>query len=350
VIGEATPVAETMLAHALRDGRPLGAEYPLIFGEGAPGRLVTVEEEGVPVAGCATLARDVLAPPGRLRLGLIGSVGTDEVHRGRGLASAALKEAQRELADQGCAIALLWAEDADFYDRRGWSPIGSEVDHLIVPELAPLLPERPGVRVANAGDFDVIHDLYCAHTSRVERGREESRALLACPGTSTLVLETDGMLVAYACLGRGEDLHGAVHEWGGGPLDVLALVRRHLEGSPQPLALMSPRDEQGVHRYLAVAGIAGAVGILGMGKLISTEAAARTLEPLVGPEGCVTAIEAGVALDGPEGRAELDELQTLLLLAAPRGLRDVAEAAAELTGLDLGALPLNPFVWGLDSI
>jgi hypothetical protein len=48
--------------------------------------------------------------------------------------------------------------------------------------------------------------------------------LLTTPGLSTLVLERDGAVVAYACTGKGADLHGFWHELGGSDQDLAELV------------------------------------------------------------------------------------------------------------------------------
>ena len=61
-------------------------------------------------------------------------VATDPDHRGRGHAGRVLQQAEHLLAEQGCVLALLWADDPDFYRRRGWSEAGSEVDFVIEPE------------------------------------------------------------------------------------------------------------------------------------------------------------------------------------------------------------------------
>ncbi len=348
-IREATPAAEALLASVLRDGSPLTTEYPLIFGPDAPGAVVTVEQDGVPVAGCAVLERTLQVGAVRVPAGLVGSVATDPDHRGQGFATQALDQAESALKAAGCVFAVLWANDPEFYSSRGWAPIGTEVDHLIHPEAAPYLPSCENVRPAEPADGPAIHALYCAHATRVERTLVETERLLRAPNMTTMVLEREGVACGYACEGRGADLAGVIHEWGGGALDVLAVFRGHLERARTPLVLMSPRDAIGVFRYLKVLGIEAQVGVLGMGKLLSLEAAAGILRSLC-PALEATATETHLRLVGPKGVAQLDPMQTLLLLAAPQGLREVVDAVAELTGSELSGLPLAPFCWGLDSI
>ncbi len=350
LVHEATPAAEALLDSVLRDGAHcLGEEFPLVFGEHAPGRLITVEEEGRPVAALALLERILQCGSHRLPVGLIGSVATDPAYRGRGLATRALEEAQAVLLRSGAAFALLWADDPQFYAARGWIPVGTEVDYVLSPELVPLLPERGRVRPARSDDATAMHALYCAHETRVERSLAESRSLFAAPGMRTLVLEREGVVCAYACEGRGADLQGVVHEWSGTALDVLTAVRVHLQSRQDPLVLMCPRDARGIARYFGVLGLEARVGILGMGKLLSLEACVPIIESAC-PDLGVSFRPGELVLEGPGGRACLNEEQTLLLLAAPRGARELAAAVEGLTGCSLSGLPLHPFCWGLDSI
>jgi hypothetical protein len=55
-------------------------------------------------------------------------------------------------------------------------------------------------------------------------------------------------------------------------------------------------------------------------------------------------------LSGPRGALELSPEDLLGLLVPPRGRRHGLDEAARATGLDLSALPLPLFAWGLDSI
>lgn len=345
---EATPTPEALLRQVLRSGASsLEEEYPLVFD--GPGEVVHIERDGATVSGCGVLPRTMQVGSTRLPVGLIGSVATHPDHRGQGHASEVLQLAEQALAESGAVLSLLWAEEPAFYDARGYVPLGTEVDYLLPPEIAPLLPERGNVRSATSEDACAIHALYSAHSTRIERDAEETAKLLASPNMRTLVLEREGVPCAYVCEGRGGDLQGVLHEWGGSALDVLAVVRVHLERLAIPTVLMAPRDAKGLFRYLTVLGLQASVGILGMGKLVSLEAAGRMICEAY-PALTSEARPDGLLLRGPGGDALLDDTQTLLLLAAPQGLREVAAAVEELVGVEMPALPLAPFCWGLDSI
>lgn len=341
------------LLESIHGGADLAAEYPLVFGPRATGATLALADGDEVRAGCALLVREFRVGRHRVRGGLVGSVGTAPAWRGRGLATRLLAETERALRQRGCVFALLWAQDPDFYLERGWTPFGEELDLLISTAMAAALPEPIGVRESEPGDAPHLHRCHTAHATRVERTLEEMRDLLAVPGMRTLVRERDGIPAAYAILGRGRDLAGAIHEWAGAAEDVLALVRAHLEerNDGSTIVLMAPPGRCEVVERLTELGAECRRGILGLGKLLDPARGAALLQTEVGAPGSAAPSSDGrVALRGPRGTAELDfdALQALLFGAAE--VRDEARKLLVHLGLDPGGLPLQPFAWGLDSL
>jgi hypothetical protein len=292
---------------------------------------------------------------------MIGSVSADPAWRRRGLGTEVLLRAEQRLRDQGCVLALLWAESPDFYLRRGYAPCGMENDFVLPAERAAALPEPSGVRELRASDAPHLLRLYAAHGTRVERTLAEMQELLAVPGMVTLVREraaAPGQPVlpqAYACLGRGRDLPDSIHEWAGASEDVLSLLRAHLErrypdGAAGALFLLGPPAASDLAYRLTRLGVSSRRGILGLGRVIDLERAAALLGELL--DGTVPRVEERtVVLEGPSGRVA--RLDPDLVLAVLFGAPDVREDVRALMGrLGHGnvALPLQPFAWGLDSI
>lgn len=355
---KSAPATREMMERVLRDGAELAPEQPLVFGENSPGRMLQVGEGEDVHSACAILAREFVMPQGRLKVGLIGSVATDPFWRGKGLATRVLIEAEAALEQEGCQIALLWANDPSFYYARGYRPLGAEADFVLPRGCAERLPTALGIRELTDADLDAVHTLYTEHSARVERAVEETAALLACPGMETLVLERDDAVVAYACRGRGLDLQDAIHEWGGGVDDVLALVRAHLERTPDEegsrLFLMSPATEGALHRRLEAVGVEGSLGVLGLGKVLDRSAAAALFNDLVAPAGRVELDTSGEAncfkLILADEEVHLDEDAFLALLLPAYGLDEEVREFQERFGLQEAPIPLQPFAWGLDSI
>ncbi len=355
-VDERPGAALSLMESALRDGLPLAAEYPLVFEEGAQGRFVVAQEAGRVGSTCAILERELVWPGGGMRFGLIGAVSTDEAQRGRGLASAVLERAEAELAARGCAVAILWAEDASFYTNRGYSEVGAEVDYCLSAELASRLPDTSHIRMATTRDFDEMHSLYMQHERRVERSAEESRALFATPGMQVLVQESAARLAAYACYERGMDLKNVLHEWAGAPEGVLACARMWLEGlvpnqDREGLFLMAPSSSGALGALLDSLGAPSACGILGMGKLL---APGLVLDELCrAAEHGLTHEQVGEGrwrLQARAGSTERTSEQLLQLIFPPRAERDEITRLETRLGVRFEGLPATPFFWGLDSI
>lgn len=346
------------MERVLRSGGELAGEYPLVFGPDAPGSLVTLGEDGIVHSACATLVRDLVIGGERLRIGLIGSVATDPDRRGRGLATRVLEAAERELARDGAVLALLWADDASFYRRRGWREFASELDFVFDAEVVARLPQRGTQRRAAPDDEGALHRLYSRHRSRVERTEAETRALLRSPGMETLVMHEDRDVRAYACLGRGADFAGTIHEWGGSPEDVLALVRAHFErlhGTRNELFLLAPPDAHEFAAFAKDVGARSAVGVLALAKILDPIAAAERLADWTRGEARVD-IETGnegetsVTLSSPTHSTTLRASDLLELFAPARGECARLGELERRLDVSFARLPLAPFVWGLDSI
>lgn len=272
--------ARALIATVMREGRPFEAECPLVFGgllEGEPpGRVVSLAEGGQVLSACAMLARDAVTPGGVHRVGLIGWVVTDPAARGRGLASKVLEAAERELASDGCELALLWADDPEFYRRRGYTEIGAELDVELEPAALDRFPSWPTVRPLDpARDAQPTLELLAAMPAHLRRTPAEHSALLGVPGMrAEVALGDDGRVVAYACEGRGEDLVGVIHEWAGDPRAVLALqarAARRVHARGQRAFAIGPGPTHAVCAAWFELGLAPVPGLLGMAKPLSPD-------------------------------------------------------------------------------
>ncbi len=349
------PEAALQLMEAvLRDGRPMAAEYGQIFGPGASGHVETVEEGGETVSTCAWIRRDLLVGGLQLPVAFVGSVATHLNHRGKGHGTAVVERAIARAAESGAALALLWADESEWYQSRGWVPLGTENVFVVNSNNAFLLPDADGVRPMEARDVAAVHTLYCTHESRVDRSEAETGAILTTPGLRALVQEVDGSVTGYACVGRGEDLAHCVHEWGGTPEGVLPVIASHWAATSEDsdrLFVMVPESEPGFTAYFTFIRSLGAKGILAMARIGDLEAMARTFD-LLTPEGVVVEIigDCSLALTGPSGRITLSDHEILLALCPPRGDKRVTEVVEAELGVELPLLPIEPYAWGLDSI
>ncbi len=257
------------------EGISLAAEYPLLFrNHPAVRHYIVEEEEGVPLSHAALLVRHIVSGPARLRFGMISCVATAPEARGGGLASEVVQWAVQCAADEHCALVLLWSELEDFYGRLGFERIGREWIFLLRKEGFP--GEYPEPIPYSDSHAPQVYSLYLKKAVRVERTPEEMKALLSIPGTSTYLAEgSSGGIEAYACIGKGRDFHGVIHECGGEPRAMELLLGGILAASPDPVPLILSPLEETVGTLLAAKGFLPSEGALGLGKILDPEATER---------------------------------------------------------------------------
>lgn len=343
-----------LMEAVLRDGRSMAAEYAQVFGPGATGHVETIEEDGEVVSTCAWLRRDLVVGGLRLPVAFVGSVATRADQRCKGHGGEVVERAIARAAEQGAALALLWADESDWYQKRGWVPFGTENVFVVNGSNAFLLPDPEGVRPMQARDMPEVHELYCNHEARADRTLAETGAMLTTPGLRALVREVNGRLTGYACVGRGEDLAHCVHEWGGDPEDVLPIIAGHWEvtsAESDRLFVMVPESESAFTAYFTFIRSLGAKGILAMARIGDLGAVAKAFDELT-PEGVDVKVvgDQSLSLTGPSGQITLSENETLLALCPPRGDKRVTQVVEAEIGVDLPMLPIEPYAWGLDSI
>ena len=254
-----------LMRTVLRPTGELAPEYPLVFGESGSGQLLSLREGGRVVSTCALIERVLIHPEGETKVGFIGSVVTHPEARGQGYATKLLEYAEGKLRDAGCAFALLWADDPVFYGRRGYALDGQEVDFLVDKESGAFPVADLNIRPLAKGESGDIHALYSKHEARVARSATETSMLLACPRMTVLVAEREGEVISYLCFGRGADLEGVAHEWGGNADGVMACIAKLLAENAS-VFVMTPGDPGVLGDRLDAIGALRAYGRLGMSK------------------------------------------------------------------------------------
>jgi GNAT superfamily N-acetyltransferase len=181
-------------------------------------------------------------------IGLIGSVATSPEMRGLGLAGQVLQAAMDSLANQTTAM-LLWAERPELYARAGFGATGN--DRCLMLARRPLRTQGI-VRLLEIDDHTAVHALHHDKPRRIHRSARTMSTLLTTPGMTTVVLEREGQVVAYACTGKGADLAGHWHELGGSDEDLAELVPAAMHCTNQiEAALLLPPYRQELGERLA---------------------------------------------------------------------------------------------------
>jgi GNAT superfamily N-acetyltransferase len=218
------------LAAGLRPDEPasLQAEHPVALDPARLGDHVVVRREGRITAHALAHRLDARVAGRPVRLGFVGLVYTDPGHRGRGLGRACVAAATARLAAQGALVIALWSDLDGFYAPLGFRRGGR--DWILTLDLHSLARARagagpaPAVGPATTEDWPHLESLHRARATGAQRPAGALAHLAAAPGCHTLVARRAGRAVGYACAGRGADLRGVVHEWGGETQGVLACV------------------------------------------------------------------------------------------------------------------------------
>lgn len=211
--------------------------WPQLYRSDGDGAFFVLLDGERLVSHCAIRLVNARTGRGSLPLGLIGSVATDPAARGRGCASEVLSAALAAFAGDAAAF-VLWAERPDLYARHGF--VSGPDERCLVLARRPRR-DGEGVRLAMIDDHPALHALHAQKPIAVERPPHTMSALLTTPGMTTVVLERGGAAVAYACCGKGADLHGHWHEVGGTDDDLALLLPAALHVADQiDAALLLP--------------------------------------------------------------------------------------------------------------
>jgi GNAT superfamily N-acetyltransferase len=247
-------------------------EYPTALSTANLGN-VRIIADGNTVISHAVLKPLILrTPTAILKVGAIGSVVTDSARRGQGLSSQILQECLNEAARQDCDIAVLWTNLYDFYRRLDFELAGAEESVVLQEELT-LPPHALRMMKGNHVSAEALLRLYAQHSVGSVRTAEDIRKFLTIPNTTLYTAwEKDGTLAAFAVEGKGADLTGYLHEWGGSVSKLLALFGWIRKERKDPITVICGR--QSTNLLGALKALPGALhneGYLGMIKLIRVE-------------------------------------------------------------------------------
>jgi GNAT superfamily N-acetyltransferase len=186
------------------------------------------------VAAAMVRLAELKAPGGDLTVALIGGVATDPSWRGRGLASRLVPLAVEWAKERSAALALLWGSEHSLYQRLGFELCGEQAR---VP-LASLrrygkFPELE----AGSGWSPSLFKCLEGRPGGIRLRRADRIWMRAHRNVSWRWLGDPRAPRAYAAVGRGIDLQGLVHEWGG-EREALAELLARLEAETPGLQLL----------------------------------------------------------------------------------------------------------------
>lgn len=248
------------------------SEYPTALQQQNINNMRVIKNEEGVLSHAVLRPLIVKTPSCIFKAAAIGSVVTNSNHRNQGLSAQIIQNCLDEGLRQDCDIAILWTNLFDFYRKFGFELAGSEVS-LIVENPMELQPSTLVIKEGNNVDPAAIYKLYSRHTVGAVRTIEEIRQYLKIPNSRIYTAwDQTGALQAFAVEGKGADLDGYVHEWGGGVNELTTLINYIHKRQNRTITMIAPVHAVTLIQKFRQLGVTVHEGYLGMIKILNTEA------------------------------------------------------------------------------
>ncbi|QDK44120.1 GNAT family N-acetyltransferase [Bdellovibrio sp. ZAP7] len=351
------PQVLDFLNKKLRSEAPwsIAAEYPTAFTPNNLHNMRIIADEERVLSHAVLKPLIIKSPHVIYKVAAIGSVVTDDQHRGQGLSTTVIKDCLRSAQEQSCDIAILWTDLFDFYRRMGFELAGSEISFVIEDNF-----NMPVSNLSFSTDSkiapDAIYRLYSQHSVNSVRSIEETRKFLSIPQTQIYTAwEPNGQLAAYAIEGKGIDLGGYIHEWGGSTSKLLSLLSFIRAKKGTPFTIICPKHSQNLIRELETRHVTKNSGFLGMIKIVNFEQLSAKIKRAFRAEGVADFVlekqgDHFVFGIGQDLYTITHETDMVRLLFGPIDYRAIGIFKEETVAKFEKIMPLNLWVWGWDSI
>jgi GNAT superfamily N-acetyltransferase len=330
-------------------------EYPLAIDDANLNNIRIIKANDQYLSAAVMKPLLLKSPAGLFKVAAIGSVVTDSSHRNQGLSRQVLEECMSVGAAHGCDFALLWTHLYDFYRKIGFEMAGSEVALTID---TPWAEEAHGLRFSKGANVDpeAILRLYSQHSTGSVRTAEDIRKFLKIPNANVYTAwDATGRMQAYAVEGKGMDLTGYVHEWGGGVSKVLPLLRHIRTTQDRHITVLSPLQSANFIRQMKERGASSFEGILGMIRLLNVNNILYKVKKYtraLGFEGLVLEPRDGRIYLGYRDQVFSTDSQTDLirLLFGPQRPDQLYAFEGEVKRIFDEVFPIPIWIWGWDSV
>ena len=239
-------------------------EYPLAINKKNLSNIKVISVDNQIASHAVSKNLIVITPTGLFSIAAIGNVTTDPSHRNKHYASKIVESCVESSKKRNCDFSILWTDKYALYQKLGFELAGYEVNlQISKPLQAPPL----NLKILNTKKVSpqAILNLYTRHTSRTLRTIDDIRLYLDIPNSNLYTAWTeDNQLVAYALEGRGKDLGGYFHEWGGDVPHMTYLLSQIQKNYKSVFNLIAPAHSQNLIRSLINEGASSTTGFLGM--------------------------------------------------------------------------------------
>ncbi len=356
------PLVINFLTKSLRPGNKWSMldEYPTSLARSQAHNMRVIIEDGNVIAHAVFKPIILKTPMGVFKVAAIGSVVTADDYRNQGHSTRIIESCLHAARQADCDFAILWTDLFDFYRRLGFELAGGEVSIAIDRDVSTstAFTFNDSNRVA----ADAILRVFNQHSVASHRTLEDVRAMLAIPNTRvSTAWDQTGKLVAYAVEGKGADLDGYIHEWGGSNEALLSLLTHMRKLQKRDLRLMAPAHAQNLIATLKATGCAEHRGYLGMIKILKTDSIFAKVHRFAKSQGIndliltesFTGDRAPVKFEFGRGSSRYStdsETDLLRLVFGPEKPSTQHKFDGPTADALDKVLPLRLWIWGWDSV
>ena len=330
-------------------------EYPTVMNSKNLNNFRVLEIDNEFLSGAVMKMHIMKCSMGLFKVAAIGSVVTAPEHRNKGYSQQILQQCLKGAEAQVCDFALLWSDLYEFYRKLGFELTGTEISLVIENNFN--LPATP-IKIVESKNVapEALLKLYNYHTTGTIRTIEDIKSYLNIPNSRIYTAwDENNQILAYAVEGKGADLKGYVHEWGGLVSHLLPLFSHIRKKQDAPLTVIAPSNAQNLVRSLKPYCSTVNQGYLGMIKILNYDnffqKACRYARNL-GVEGFVLHKDNDVFLIGYKDKIyqTTDEKDICRIIFGPLSEKDLSEFDDETRDVIENLFPIPFWAWGWDSV
>jgi GNAT superfamily N-acetyltransferase len=331
-------------------------EYPLAIQTANLNNVRVIKDKDRFLSAAVMKPMVIKSPSGLFKAAGIGSVVTSPDVRNQGFSRQVLDDCLAAARAHGCDFAILWTNLFDFYRKLGFELAGTEVA-LEVPRNVKV-EDSTDLHFMNTNkiDPDAILRLYNSHATGCIRTPDEIRKYLQIPNTRVFTAwDKNNRIQAYAIEGKGADLDGYIHEWGGGVSKLLPLIKYAVQAEDRSLTLISPAHSTNLIRQLTLAGARETHGVLGMIKILNPSHFLAKIKKYIRAMGFED-----VVLEPRDGRYYMgyrdqifstdSETDLVRVIFGPLKATDLGVFDSDTAGTFEKLFPIAMWIWGWDSV
>lgn len=258
----------------------LDDEYPLAFSEKNIINMRIIKDKEDILAHAVLQPLVIKTHYHLFKVGLIGSVVTDEHHRGQGLSREIITSCLEASKQQGCDITMLWTDLFDFYAKFGFEVAGSEIALQVDESFK--VETNSALKILNSSKVsaEALLKVYNKHLLRSVRTVEDIRKFLKIPNSEVYTAwnQSNGTLEAYCILGKGADFTNYIHEWGGNVTALKGIVKQITEDKKAIITLITPPQNKNLIKQFKDCGAETFYGVLGMIAITNPESFCKKIK------------------------------------------------------------------------